>query len=117
MTQNAITLRSNGKIFRVFRAILVASIFIVSAILFVRNAYAQEVLVDRTDVVKSLNETHGESTVGMGLASNGGVLELLTSTDGSTWTIIVTMPDGKSRLVGEGKAWMDAPLKLKGLPI
>ena len=106
-----------GEAFRVFRAIFVASIFIVSAVLFVRNAYAQEVLVDRTDVVKSLGETHGESTVAMGLASNGGVLELFTSADGSTWTIIVTMPDGKSRLVGEGKAWMDVPLKPKGQPI
>ena len=106
-----------GEAFRVFRAIFVASIFIVSAVLYVGNAYAQEALVDRTEVVKSLSETHGETTVAMGLASNGGVLELFTSADGSTWTIIVTMPDGKSRIVGEGEAWMDAPLKPKGLPI
>ena len=106
-----------GNAFRVFRVILAASIVIASTVLFVRNAYAQEAFVDRTEVVKKLSETHGETTVALGLASNGGVLELLTSADGSTWTIIVTMPDGKSHLVGSGEAWMAAPVKPKGIPI
>jgi hypothetical protein len=102
---------------RFFRLILAATIFIAGTAAFVGSSYAQEAVLDRTDVVKSLGESHGETTVAMGLAGNGGVLELLTSADGSTWTIIVTMPDGKSRIVGEGEAWMDAPLKPKGIPI
>jgi len=106
-----------GAALRAFRAIIVVSITIGSAVLFVQTAQAQEAPVDRTGLVMSLSETHGESTVAMGLTSNGGVLELLTSADGSTWTIIVTMPDGKSRLVGAGKAWMDVLLKPTGLPI
>ena len=106
-----------GERFRVFRAILVASVFMVGAVLFARHAYADETIVDRTQVVKALSQSHGESTVAVGLASSGGVFELLTSADGSTWTIIVTTPDGKSRLVGEGEAWIDAPLKPKGQPI
>ena len=106
-----------GEAFRVFRAILVASIFLISAIVFVRSAYAQEAPVDRTQVVKSLGEMHGESSVAMGLASNGGVLELFTSADGSTWTMILTMPDGKSRVVGAGEAWINVSAKPKGQPI
>ena len=102
---------------RFFRLILAATIFIAGTAAFVGRSHAQEAPIDRTEVVKLLGETHGETTVAMGLASNGGVLELLTSADGSTWTIIVTMPDGKSRIVGEGETWMDAPRKPKGLPI
>ena len=52
-----------GEAFRIFRAVLFASIFIVFAVLAVRNAHAQEALVDRTELVASLGETHGESTV------------------------------------------------------
>ena len=52
-----------GEAFRIFRAVLFASIFIVFAVLAVRNAYAQEALVDRTELVTSLGETHGESRV------------------------------------------------------
>jgi len=41
---------------------------------------------------------------GHGLADNGGVLELLTTEDSKTWTIILTMHNGKSFLVGSGKS-------------
>ena len=39
----------------------------------------------------------------LGLASNGGLLEVLTSGNGGTWTIILTMPNGVSCLVAAGK--------------
>ena len=39
----------------------------------------------------------------MGLASNGGVLEVLSSTSGSTWTILVTMPNGVSCMIAAGE--------------
>ena len=59
-----------GEAFRIFRAILVASVLILSAVLFVRGAYAQEAVVDRTQVVKELGQIHGETTAAVGLASN-----------------------------------------------
>ena len=45
------------------------------------------------------------------------VFRQITSADGSTWTILLTMPDGKSRLAGEGEAWTDCPLKPNILPL
>ena len=81
------------------------------------NADAQGLVADRTEVVKTLNEKHGEQSQALGLASNGGVFELFTSPDGATWTIIMTMPNGKSSLVGEGKVWVKATVKPKGQPI
>ena len=42
----------------------------------------------------------------MGLVSNGSILEVLASKDGS-WTISVTRPDGMSCVVAAGEAWED----------
>jgi len=75
------------------------------------------VALDRKAVAKELNEKHHEKPVGMGLADNGGVLELFSSEDGETWTMILTMPNGKSFLVGSGKSWAGAPVFTKGSKI
>ena len=70
--------------------------------------------MDREAVTKELSEKHREKTVGMGLADNGGVLELFTSEGGETWTVLLTMPNGTSFVVGTGKAWAGKPVAPKG---
>ena len=50
----------------------------------------------------------------MGLASNGGVVELFTASDGATWTLVLTMPNGLSRLVAAGESWGRLPVTIKG---
>ena len=83
------------------------------------NADAQSagMVVDREAVAKELSEKHREKTVGMGLADNGGVLELFTSEGGETWTVLLTMPNGASFVVGTGKAWAGKPVTAKGMQI
>ncbi|MDG2034632.1 MAG: hypothetical protein P8J29_11885 [Rhodospirillales bacterium] len=73
--------------------------------------------MDREAVAKELSEKHREKTVGMGLSDNGGVLELFTSEGGETWTVLLTMPNGTSFVVGTGKAWAGKPVPIKGLQI
>jgi len=73
--------------------------------------------MDREAVARELSEKHREKTVGMGLADNGGVLELFTSEGGETWTVLLTMPNGTSFVVGTGKAWAGKPVPAKGLQI
>ena len=41
----------------------------------------------------------------MGVAENGGLIEVLTSHQGDTFTIIVTTPDGKTCMVAAGADW------------
>ena len=72
---------------------------------------------DREAVTKELNEKHREKTVGMGLADNGGVLELFTSAGGETWTVLLTMPNGASFVVGTGRNWAGKPIVVKGRQI
>ena len=70
--------------------------------------------MDRALVAKELHEKHAEKPVGMGLGANGGVVELFTSEDGVTWTLIMTMPNGKSFIVGAGEYWANTPVTAKG---
>ncbi|WP_119458470.1 hypothetical protein [Rhodospirillaceae bacterium SYSU D60014] len=61
----------------------------------------------RTEVVAHLAKKFKEAPAALGLASNGGLLEVLTNGNGSTWTIIVTMPNGISCLVAAGEDWQN----------
>ncbi|MFM9845237.1 MAG: hypothetical protein ACKVOI_19915 [Dongiaceae bacterium] len=62
---------------------------------------------DRDDVLSQLGNKYKESPSAVGVANNGGLIEVLTSTDGSTWTIILSMPNGKSCLLAAGEEWHD----------
>ena len=61
----------------------------------------------RQDVLSQLADKFKEAPVAVGLANNGGLLEVLTAGDGATWTIIITMPNGVSCLVAAGESWQD----------
>ena len=41
-------------------------------------------------------------------------MELWTARDGETWTLIVTLPDGNSCVVGAGQDWMTMQKTAKG---
>ncbi|NQV55277.1 MAG: hypothetical protein HQ503_05405 [Rhodospirillales bacterium] len=78
------------------------------------TARAQGAGIDRAIVVKELAEKHEEQPVGMGVTAGGGVIELFSREDGGTWTLILTMPSGKSYVLGEGKDWAGLPAFVKG---
>jgi hypothetical protein len=60
-----------------------------------------------TDVVKALGDKFHETQSATALTSTGTLLEVLTASDGSTWTIIVSRPDGLSCVVAAGQNWQD----------
>lgn len=62
----------------------------------------------RTELVGKLKSQYSERPVANGLATNGGILEVLASPAGSSWTIVLTMPDGTSCLVAAGENWETA---------
>ena len=59
----------------------------------------------RTELLKQLSVRFSEAPIAAGLASNGALIEVLTSGNGSTWTIIVSKPNGASCLVAAGESW------------
>jgi len=67
----------------------------------------------RDKVLSALGDKYNETPSSMGLASNGSIVEILVSTEG-TWTIIATMPNGLSCLVAAGDYWEKIPGKVAG---
>ena len=61
----------------------------------------------RKSVVEFLSDRYREEPVAMGVAENGGLVEVLASREGSTFTIIVTNPGGQTCMVAAGEGWED----------
>ena len=60
---------------------------------------------DRADALSHLREAYKEQPVAIGLARSGGVVEVLVSEDGSSWSIIITLPTGTACMVVFGEDW------------
>lgn len=64
---------------------------------------------DRADVLAQLGAKYKEVPVSSGISNTGALIEVLSSPDGSTWTIVLTMPGEnkaiKSCLLAAGEEW------------
>lgn len=60
---------------------------------------------ERDSVVSYLEKKYKETPVAIGVTSNGGLVEVLSTENGGTWTIIVTSSKGWSCLVAAGEGW------------
>ena len=87
-------------------SLLLALLSLVFAVLFATLAAAQPQGIPRDKMVRFLAEHHREIPVARGLGSNGAVYEVFAASDGSTWTIAMTLPDGESFLLVAGGSWM-----------
>ena len=77
-------------------------------------AKAQNLCNARDQVLTHFDSKYSEAPVAMGLANNGGVIEVLSSGSGNTWTIIITMPNGVTCLLATGESWESLPLIAAG---
>lgn len=74
------------------------------------NAQQTPLCTERAAVVSQLSTEYSERPVAMGIANNGGVLEILSSGAGQSWTIILTMPNGVTCMVAAGESWERLPV-------
>jgi hypothetical protein len=65
--------------------------------------------VKRTELLSHLSNKFREAPVAMGVADNGSLLEVFSTTDGATWTVALTMPNGVTCLVATGQSWESVP--------
>ncbi len=59
----------------------------------------------RAEMLDRLAQTYKETPIAIGVTSSGGVIEVLTTGDGDTWTIILSDPSGTSCLIAAGEGW------------
>ena len=72
-------------------------------------AQQQAACAKRGDDLKHLSSKYTEAPVALGLANNGGVVEVFSSQKGNSWTIIITMPNGPTCMVAAGENWEEIP--------
>ena len=58
-------------------------------------------------VLDLLANKYKEAPVAAGVTNTGGLVEVLSTGKGDTWTIIITTPKGMSCLVAAGEAWRE----------
>ncbi len=76
-------------------------------------AQQQMPCAERSALVGELKEKYKEASQGVGMTGNGAVMELMTS-EGGSWSLVVTMPNGKSCLIATGSGWEQIPVKVAG---
>jgi hypothetical protein len=91
---------------------MLRTILCIGALLTAAPAMAQNVCVKRDDVRQHLASKFSETPVAMGIASNGGVVEVYSSGAGESWTIVITMPNGMSCMIASGENWEAVPVSL-----
>lgn len=74
------------------------------------TAAQQPLCTERSEVVNQLSSQYSEAPVAMGIANNGGVVEILSSKSGTSWTIILTMPNGVTCMIAAGENWESLPM-------
>jgi hypothetical protein len=67
-------------------------------------AVADPMCGNRQNIFSQLQKDFGEQPSGAGMASNGGLVELLTSDNGS-WTLVMSYPNGATCLIATGENW------------
>ena len=93
-------------------ALITLGISLVSSPVGIADEPSKSSCESRETVLKFLSSTYAEAPVAMGVSKDGGLVEILTSGPGSTFTIIVTMPDGLTCMVAAGDSWENlAPLR------
>jgi hypothetical protein len=73
------------------------------------TAQQRPACTDRSNVLSHLSTRYSETPVAMGVANNGGVIEILSSKSGKSWTIILTMPNGMTCMIAAGENWEALP--------
>ena len=66
---------------------------------------AQAPCDQRAKIVNILLQQFDETQVGSGLTPNGQMLELFASAARGSWTILLSLPTGKSCLIATGEDW------------
>lgn len=97
--------------------VIAATVFLFGVQVFCSQAQAQTLCGDHDKVTAHLEKKFNETRSGMGVVSNGGVLEVYHSEESGTWTVLMTMPGEPTCLIATGEAWesLQVPAqKMKG---
>jgi hypothetical protein len=91
---------------------VVAASFVAPLLLIGANAALAEPACTSYDTMSEvLARQYAEIPVAAGLAHTGKLLQVFAAKDGSSWTVVLTRPDGVSCIVAAGRYWQIEPPK------
>jgi hypothetical protein len=61
----------------------------------------------RDEVVRQLATDMGQEHRAIGLTQSGALAELFMTPDGSSWTLIISLPQGFSCIIAAGHDWVE----------
>lgn len=92
-----------------FQRTLASSIVLFAGAIFVADAQAQTAGCGaRNDTISLLTDQYGETRRAMGLDSRG-IVEVFASDVTGTWSVTLTLPDGRTCLIAAGEHWTPDP--------
>lgn len=59
----------------------------------------------RSEMVERLSKRFGETRRGIGLSGRDRIVEIFASDGSGSWTVVVTLPDGRACFLAAGQAW------------
>lgn len=71
------------------------------------RAQARPICATHEAIETFLDTRFTEESIALGVASTGALIEVFTSGEGRTWTIVVTQVDGHSCILAAGTDWYD----------
>lgn len=71
----------------------------------------------RDSLVDRLASAYSETREGAGLKTGTQILEIWTSTETGTWTVLITRADGVSCIVASGTHWLQDEPQIAGLGV
>ena len=90
---------------------IAAFLLVITLLITAGIAEAGPICGDRAVLLSKLSEQYQEVPVGIGVA-NGNLVELLTSRNGETFSIVVTKANGISCLIAAGDGWQHQDYEL-----
>ncbi len=97
----------------VAKLIMYSSVLVAVVVFLVSSVAMAQVPCDRRDkIVEWLAVKYKEAPIATGVSSNGHLIEVLSTHDGDTWTLIVTSPGGNSCMIASGQGWRAKPHEL-----
>ena len=57
------------------------------------------------EIARQLGTTYAEAPVSLGLQSNGNLLQVFSSAESGSWTIVSVAPDGSACVLAAGQHW------------
>jgi hypothetical protein len=75
------------------------------------SAGARKLCSEHGKVIGQFAEVYKENRVAGGLTRDGRLVEVLSTDDGRTWTIVVSRPNGETCVMMAGEGWRKLKVK------